>query len=451
MILFPKPYQYDAIMSLLEEPKALFADMGLGKTVIILTYIAIRKKIDPNFRALIIAPKRVCDLVWPREVTKWDHTSHLTFFRLKTKKDLESDKIYSDIVIINSEYIFPYVSTLSDVCNCLIVDESTAFKNYSSKRFKTLKPLLNKFTYRVILSGTPMPRSYLDLFSQFYILDSGKLLSPYLTAYRKTYFDEKICGHGPIKYYEYSLKTGADERIKNIISPKTIRIENSHRPDMPKLIYNDIAVCLDNKSQAKYDKLERHLILESKDNTMYIDSASVGFIRCHQFANGIYYDDAGLDVLEHEFKISALQELVDSLQGSPLLIAYWYKSDLRMLKKCFKNLQVFGTSDKEDARIEQEWNAGNILVLAGHPRAIGHGLNLQYGGHHIAWFSMCSNFESYEQFNGRLSRPGNSSDVVVHHIVTIKTVDEVILASTKTKGLAQSDLLSYLANKNKEQ
>ena len=442
-------YQFDAIIQMLaKESLALFADMGLGKTIMTLSYFAIKKQQGKLNRCLIIAPKRVCDLVWPREVEKWDHMNHLTCFRLTDKKDLYSLKLNSDILIINVENIFPYIQRLSEICDCLIVDESTTFKNHNSKRFKYLKPLLPKFKSRIILSGTPIPNSYLDLFAQIYIVDLGKRFTPYITVYRKVFFDAVEKGYSARRFVEYEIKEGAEEKIKELIAQICLRIDKEHNKHMPNVIYDDIFVRFDSDLQKKYDTLEKYLLLELEHKELLIDNASVNFIRCHQFTNGVVYGKQKQEEPIHTEKIEALKELVESLQGKSLLIAYWYNSDLSLLKKYLPKLQVLGESDKKDIKLIDQWNHRKIKLLAGHPMSIGHGLNLQFGGNHIAWFSLITNYEKYDQYNARLIRPGQTETVHIHRIVAQDTIDEyVLLKKIDKKAFVLKDFLDYLKNK----
>jgi len=105
--------------------------------------------------------------------------------------------------------------------------------------------------------------------------------------------------------------------------------------------------------------------------------------------------------------------MIDEANGSPMLVAYYFKSDLERLQKKFSNAVVL---DKDPETIDR-WNDGKIDVLLLHPASAGHGLNLQKGGNVIVWFSLTWNLELYLQLIGRLLRQGQeSSAVLVHHL-----------------------------------
>lgn len=455
MVLYkPYDYQFNGIHFLYKNRQsALFADMGTGKTVMVLTYLNLLKRENKNNTTLIIAPKRVCNLVWPKEIIKWDHTKHLKYLKLETEDELQYNLKAFDILIINSENIFPYIEYLSKICDTLVVDESTDFKSTKSKRFRTIKPLIKKFRNRTILSGTPIPDSYQDLFTQYYIVDNGRILTNSITSYRKTFFDLEIKGYHT-KYPIYTLKSGAEDIINELVAPVTMRIDKSNNLNMPDVIYDDIYTELNTKGQKTYNILEKELIMDLDDQTLIVDNASVKFIRCHQFSNGIIYTDKNKNTKEiHREKITALKELIDSLQGKPLLIAYHFKSDLAFLNKYFKKYKIknFGINDQKDVELEESWNKGKIRLLTGHYDSIGHGLNLQFGSNHICCFSLYAKYGSFVQFIARLARDGQKDqNVFVHRLIVKNTLDEYLLEILNGKEATQKLFFEYLERKQKD-
>lgn len=437
MKFIPKPYQPSAIEAMIEKQKcALFADMGLGKTVITLNAIKALSLLR-QIKTLVIAPKRVADLVWGPEIDNWDHLD-FNYLRLRSKKDLEKANQY-DILIINVENIFPYIVPLSKICNCLVIDESTGFKNTKSQRFRAIKPTIPRFQYKFLLSGTPIPRSYQDLFGQFYILDKD-LFGPNITDFRRTFFDIEQKGYGPRVWYEYTIKKGAAEYINDIIKPYCIRLDKSLNPDMPDVIFNNLYVELSSDEQKQYKKLQKKLILELEYDTHLVDSRSVNYIRCQQYANGIVYvEDKKMEII-HKHKINAVKEILDSIQGKGCLIAYWYQSDKWLLKNNIPGIYFLG--GKNDNEIIARWNKKEINIIAGHPMSIGMGLNLQKGSNQIVWFSQCNRPDLYDQFIARLARTGQEEDTVhVHNILCKGTIDEQIMESNKDKITVQEALL----------
>ena len=196
----------------------LFLDMGLGKTVTSLTAIDILMNdyLDVG-KVLVIAPKNVAENTWTDEIQKWDHLRGLKVkcisgTAVKRRKDLDEE---ADIYTISRDNVVWLVDELKKdwKFDTLIIDELSSFKNPSSKRFKKLKTVTPFFDRVIGLTGTPAPNSYMDLWSQIYLLDRGERLGKNITAFRRQFFNAYSRG----MYVEYELKEGAKEKIDDLI------------------------------------------------------------------------------------------------------------------------------------------------------------------------------------------------------------------------------------------
>lgn len=454
MIFKPHDYQRAAIDFLLRNRCAgLFADPGLGKTAITLSVIKYFKN-NPQFRgALIIAPLRVIYSVWPKEIRQWDEFKDLKFEILHGPKRQESVEKRADIYLLNAENIF-WLFEYNFDWNMLVIDESSKFKSYSSKRFKAIKNQLNRFNRRIILTGTPAPNSLMDLYSQIYLLDKGDTLGRYITHYRQNYFY-------PIKYrqfIEWQLKPGADKLIHKKISKLIMRIDEKEYLDLPPVIYNKIFVKLPTQTMTIYNQIEKALFAQIDENPVLIGSSVKAYNACRQIANGCLYEPKNLLGLYskvknrkvfhlHDAKIKATKEIIDELQGKSVLIAYHYKHDLEQLLKFFgENTPYLGgdMNSEKSAKIIDQWDKGQIPILLGHPQSIAHGLNLQHGGHDIIWFSLTDNLENYKQFNKRIHRQGIKESVRIHLIIAENTIDEAIVLRLSQKDKSQQSLLDAI-------
>jgi SNF2 family DNA or RNA helicase len=154
----------------------------------------------------------------------------------------------------------------------------------------------------------------------------------------------------------------------------------------------------------------------------------------------------------HDAKTDALTELVDELQGSPLLIAYEFHHDLERIRKALGNVPAINGQTKQAETLELvgAWNRGELPVLAGHPQAMGHGLNLQQAGHHVCWYSLTWDYELYDQLVRRVYRQGQASRVVVHRILARQTVDLDVAAALRQKGSCQAGLFDALRARSKK-
>jgi SNF2 family DNA or RNA helicase len=376
----------------------------------------------------------------------------------------------ADVYVVNPDGLEFFLNNWSLVKpDTLVIDESTLFKHTRTKRFKLLKDFLPKFSRRWALTGTPSPNGLLDLFGQMYILDLGRSLGAFITRYRFNYFFPT--GYGG---YTWALKPEADKAIQERIAPLVLRMAAKDYLEVPTVIGQlgtpgELIVRIDLPDAARkvYDELEEEMltVLEGGETVTAVNAA-VASMKCAQVANGgLYYTQeiAALTPQEqlatmvgigprrwmdlHTAKIEAVQEIVNELQGSPVLVAYDFEHDLARLTKAFPKFAVLGggTSQKESTRIVDAWNAGQLEGLLGHPQAMGHGLNLQKSGNHIVWHSLTWNLELYEQFTLRVARQGAAfKNVFMHHVVARDTVDEAKLSSLRRKGRSQAALLAAL-------
>jgi SNF2 family DNA or RNA helicase len=454
MIFEPHDYQRAAIDFLLKNRYAgLFADPGLGKTAITLSLIK-RFHRHPEFKgALIIAPLRVAEIVWPAEIQKWDQFRDLTYRVLHGPNRLDRLREKADIYLLNAENIF-WLLEEKHPCNMLVVDESSKFKSHSAKRFKKLKKQLDQFQRRIILTGTPAPNSMMDLYPQVYLLDQGEALGRFITHYRQRYFY-------PVNFRnftEWNLKPGADRVIQQQIAHQIMRIDAEDHLDLPPLVYHEVQVKLPPKAATTYRQLEKQFFALIDGAPVLLGSAASAYNACRQVANGCLYEPPPMlmprkqqskrKTLElHSAKADAVQEIINELQGKPALIAYHFKHDLEQLLDKFGADTPYlggGVSNSKSAEIVKAWNAGKIPILLGHPQSIAHGLNLQQGGHDIIWFSLTDNLENYMQFNQRVYRQGVRKQVRIHHILADKTVDLAIMRRLDKKDKTQKALLDAI-------
>ena len=437
----PHEYQRYAVEYIKSHPiAAVFLSMGLGKTSITLTAIfdllfeefAIRK-------VLIIAPLRVAKTTWGEEIEKWDHLQRLTWsVATGTESErLEALRRKADIYIINRENV-PWLVEKSGIpfdFDMLVIDELSSFKSWRSKRFKALmkvRPLAKRI---VGLTGTPSSNGLMDLFAEFQVMDMGKRLGRFIGQYRDAYFlPDKRNG---MVVYSYKPQADAEERIYRKISDITISMKADGYLKMPELVSTEVAVSLEEKERRLYDRLKKELVLELADGEVTAANAAALTGKLVQMANGAVYGDDRSVMEIHGQKLDALEDIIEAANGSPVLVAYWFKHDLERICKRFPMAETISSAES----IER-WNRGEIRVGLIHPAAAGHGLNLQAGGCHLVWFGLTWSLELYQQTNARLYRQGQQSEtVVVQHIVAKRTIDGEILKALKRKDTSQSALI----------
>lgn len=439
----PHDYQQYAIEYIeSHEVAAVLLDMGLGKTAITLT--ALNDLLFDYFeitRVLVIAPLRVARNTWPQEIEKWDHLKDIRYsVAVGTEKErLAAFQKDADIYIINRENVQWMVDHVPFEFDAIVVDELSSFKNWNSKRFKSLMKVRPRAKRVIGLTGTPSGNGLMDLFAEFKVLDMGQRLGRFITKYRLKYFrPDRMNGQ---VVYSYKLLPGAEKRIYDKISDITISMKAADHLKMPELINSEFPVFMDEGEQCIYDQMCEDLTAQLKEGEVTAANAGVLSGKLCQMANGaVYTDDGNVDRI-HERKLDALEDIIESMNGRPLLVAYWYKHDLDRIEERLQMRKIEFARLDTDASIAR-WNRGEIPVALIHPASAGHGLNLQSGGSTLCWFGITWSLELYQQTVARLYRQGQTSNtVVVQHIITADTIDERIMKALRYKDKTQAALI----------
>lgn len=435
-----KPHNYQQFATdfiLNQSICCLMLDMGLGKTVITLT--ALWQLALDSFdvsRVLVIAPKRVAEDTWPKELAKWEHltglTSSLVLGSAAERKAALQKKAF--LYIINRENVAWLVKNHYWDFDMVVIDELSSFKSNKAERFKAMKKVRPMVTRIVGLTGTPAPNTLLDLWPQMYLMDMGQRLGRFIGGFRDRFFLPDKRNREII--YSYKPREGAEDAIYALISDICISMKAADYLDMPERIDNRIEVSMSPKERKLYDDFQKDMVLSIGDEELDAANAAALSNKLLQMANGAVYGEDKTVIPIHDRKLDALEDLVEAANGKPLLVAYWYKHDLQRIKARFKNVRCIDTAKDID-----DWNVGQIPLALIHPASAGHGLNLQDGGCTIVWFGLTWSLELYQQLNARLWRQGQKHTVVIHHIITKGTHDEDVMRALENKDTRQSALI----------
>lgn len=434
----PHNYQQFATDFILEHPiSCLMLDMGLGKTVITLT--ALWQLALDSFdvsRILVIAPKRVAEDTWPKELSKWEHLSGLDVtLVMGTQTEREAAlRQQTFLYIINRENVSWLVANHPWDFDMVVIDELSSFKSNQAQRFKAMKKVRPLVSRIVGLTGTPAPNSLLDLWPEMYLMDMGQRLGRFIGGFRDRFFTPDKRNREII--YSYKPREGAEEAIYGLISDICISMKAVDYLDMPELIMNRVEVSMDSRERKIYDDFQRDMVVSLQGEELDAVNAAALSGKLTQMANGAVYGENRKVLHIHDRKLDALEDLMEAANGKPLLVAYWYEHDFQRIKARFKNARCIDTTQDID-----DWNAGRIPLALIHPASAGHGLNLQEGGCTIVWFGLTWSLELYQQLNARLWRQGQKHTVVIHHIVTKDTHDEDVLQALDKKDTRQSALI----------
>lgn len=432
----------------------LFLQMGLGKTLVVLEALW---ELNPTKHVLIIAPKTIARCTWENEIKKW----HMN---LRTRSLVVNDKgkqltrkkreaIYDEIptaaptiYFINREMVCDLVKRFPGSkwpFSTVIIDESQSFKSYTSRRFKAMKEARKWISRLVLLTGSPAPKSLMDLWPQIYLLDMGQRLGPTITAYRNTYFNPGIIVNGyPV---EWRPKWKAEEQIYAKISDIVISMKNRYIP-LPPITFNPVKVYMDPDESSLYKKfMQTNILSLLTGETIEAVNSAVLSAKLSQMASGAIYTDPAKHEyhLIHKHKLEMCEYIINNTPGC-VLIAYHFQSDKSMLMEylteCGLEPKVFdGTPE-----MERDWNQQKIPVMLLQPASCGFGLNLQAGGSTLIWYTLPWSLEHYEQTNARIYRQGQTRPVVIHQLMTHGTIDTKILRALQMKDMSQQQLIDAI-------
>lgn len=488
-------YQHEAVQWLYEKPySALFIDLGLGKTAIALALIAQLLREGWHGKALVIAPLRVAKATWPTEIAEWKYSAGIEYSLIRAEDDDDVireiwDEAYkpeyerqrrvcerpavaagyarrkasvarqaakealrrrqalspAHVHIINIERIEWLVAFWEEMgrnfgmhwpYSTVIIDESSKFKDHTTKRYRALKKCLPRIERLHTMTASPAAEGYLHIFAQIFLVDRGKRFGRNVRNFNLTYFHEIVAAR------KWRIKPGAEKKIATKIADIAMVLKTEDAGiDLKGWVPVPRKIILNSDLMDRYEEFERTMILRLDDMRIEALNGAVLFNKLLQMTSGAVYDEEQRVVPIHDEKIEALRELKEELQGEPLLVAYWFKSSLSRLRKAFPKAAVM---DKAGRCIDP-WNAGKIDMLFIQPGGAAHGLNMQKGpGHDVAWFDLCWSRELYEQTIGRLARQGQARVVRSHHLTAVGTADEMVYDALQDKGAGQDRLFEYI-------
>jgi len=421
---------------------ALFFAPGLGKTSVALAAINVLRAEHLAQRVLILAPLTVCVTTWDSEPKKWQQfqTLKVGLAHGPNKHNVLNDTKY-DIVVMNYDGLAWAAPLLSKGHNfdVIIYDELTKLKHTSSRRFKLLKPLLRTFKFKWGLTGSPTANGLLDLFGQVYVLDEGARLGRYITHFRAKYFYQE-----PWDQYRYFITPQKADELTQQLQDLAMYMDPKDYLSLPPLLDVIRPVKLSNVKE--YKVLEAEYILKVKDAVITAVNAGVLTNKLRQFVGGaLYLEDKTVTTVGND-KLNELEELVEELNGEPLIVAYEFSHEATRILERFPKAKAIrgGMTTKETQAIVSAWNASEVELLLIQPQAGAHGLNLQVGGSAICWFSLTYNLENYMQLIARVYRQGQVNTVRNYLLVAQGTIDEYLVKVLASKSATQEAVFQAL-------
>lgn len=427
------PYQEKARQHILTHNRcALFLECGLGKTAITLKALP-----DLPKPALVIAPKRVIDNTWPTEIAMWyPEAKVVPIIGTPQQRVMKAmwDKAPVDIHLINFELVTWLIENANWRWKTVIIDESTRVKNHSSKLFKALRKVAGHWQHLVELTGTPSPNGLTDLWAQLYLIDKGERLGKTVTAFRDRWFTHN--------QYTFSYKPlpHSQVEIEGLVSDVCLSMTAEDYLDLPEMIVDEIRVDLPPLVRKNYEQLKKTMVAEIEGEEITAISAAALVNKLLQLTSGCVYDMDGEVVKSHDTKVDVVEDIVNSVGGEPVVIAYQFKHELAQLRQRFPQ----GKEVRDAKNVVLRWNAGDLPILFLHPASAGHGLNIQYGGRHLIWTTPTWNLEWWIQTNKRLHRNGQTKPVMIYQIITNKSIDERVVQTMGGKNAVQQAFMEAM-------
>lgn len=309
--------------------------------------------------------------------------------------------------------------------------------------------LRKKVPYCWILNGSPLPRSYLDLFGQFKVMDRGKTFGTVKGEFQQEYFRKSGWG-----MRQHTVTSQGKKHIKKLVQDTVFCVDK--KPGSAEPEYFNLYLDFPPEMMAKYKHFMKECIMKTPEGKVTAVNAGSLTQKAIQFTGGNIYLDSD-DLTEkrpyhlHDLKEERLLELVDEYQGNPMLIGYLFKHELARLKTI---LTPYGNpvphlSNADDVELIRRWNRGELQVLLGYPQVMGHGLNLQKfpeGDGVVVFYSLGHNYEYYDQMIRRIARRGFTRPVRVYHLIVRNTIDEAVLKCLEGKRNHQDDFMNHIVN-----
>ncbi len=448
-------YQQKATTFQSSKPESmLWLDVGLGKTGITLTSMVHLLNSCQVNAVLVVAPIKVCKLVWRQEALKWSHTQHLKFNLILGTKDQRIRALMrpADVYLINYENIHWLASMINTFFlskgkpmpfTGLVWDEVDKMMNSGTERVKAFRKIVPHFVWKTGLTGTPAGNGYKDLHGQYLVVDEGKRLGTSKTAYMTRWYRKVSDESRKVIAYK-----DTQEGIKELIGDMTLEMSAADYNPLPDLIVNDMMIELDEPIRKMYDILEKEFFIKF-DSGAEVELFNQGSLmnKLLQLSNGAVYPIAGAPMWEqvHDQKLDSLDDIISQSNGQPVLCSYAFRSDAERIMKRFEKLRPINLTECKTEKslfvAMNRWVTGDCELMIGHPLSMGHGIDgLQQTGHIAVWFGLTWSLRQFIQFNGRLRRQGQGVPVICHRILCKDTFDELQRETINEKDESQAFL-----------
>ena len=461
-----KPYEHQLKaleMSCNRETFAYFMEMGTGKTKVLIDNMAMlydKGKIDG---ALIIAPKGVIGTWYNQELPAHlvDHIENVTVLWQANITKSQSKKLGTlfktgeelHILIMNVEAFSTQKGTqfaqkfMLAHKTLMVIDESTTIKNPKAKRTKNIIQLADRSQYRRILTGSPVTKNPLDLFTQCYFLDPYHLDHQSYYSFRTRYAIMKtahISGRSIQLVAGFKHLAELAEKLK----PFSYRVLKQDCLDLPDKIYMKRVISLTEEQQKVYKQMREEALATLNGKTVTTMIALTQLMRLHQITCGHFVADDGTTQKIKSNRLNELIDILDEVEGKAIIWAH-YQYDVKSIVKEITRVHGPGSvvdyygltpQDQRDKNRDAFQNDSKVRYLVGTPATGGYGITLT-AANTVIYYSNGYDLEKRLQSEDRAHRIGQHKPVTYVDILAEETVDEKIVKSLRKKINIASEVL----------
>ena len=438
---------------------AYFMEMGTGKTKVAIDNAAYLFTINEVNTVIVLAPNSVYRN-WEKEISTHcsvDYT--ITIHKEHNKFDYQHEKLNFFLINVEALSHKSGVETLEKIIQptkdklMMIVDESTTIKNKSAKRTKNLIKLGLDVKYKRILTGSPVTKSPLDLYSQCAFLDKSLLGFTSFLAFRNRYAVMRLIDMGgrSIEIPQYYTNL---EELELKLKGFSFRVKKEECLDLPEKMYQKRNLQLAQKQQEVYNRLKKAAYVILKDSEVSFTNKLTEILRLHQVCNGfVKMDNQEITIFENCPKLKELLDIIEEGEGKFIIWANYVhniESIINLLKKTYNSdsvVSIYGaiTPEQRQEAVRRFQEDDKCRFFVGNPSTGGYGLTLTKASY-VVYFSNSYNLEVRQQSEDRAHRIGQNKNVLYIDLVAEKTIDELIIAALKNKIKISAQTLGEVIN-----
>ena len=431
----PMPHQIKVADFLVRNPRSFcLAEIGTGKTLSALWAADYLRSIGEVRKVLVVCPLTITNESWGDSIkTHFRHLSYTVLFG-SAKKRAELAESNTFVHIINFEGVQTIMHELiRNDYDLVIIDESTAYKNPSTNRWKNLYKVIREDAALWMLTGTPTPQGPMDAYGQ------AKMMR--VRGLPRTSTMYKLQTMYQVTQFKWLPREGSEQMIKEYLSPAIYVNKRDVLPDLPLVTSIFRHVEMSREQKRAFDRMRTDMMVQDADVKITAANAAVRLCKLLQIAAGVVYDDEGNPVsFDNKARINELLALIE--QSSSKTVVYVpYLHVLSMVSKAleaagYEHAVIYGDVPvKEREKIIKDFQTTeNVKVLLAIPNAMAHGVTATAAST-VVWFMPQPRHEIYTQACGRVDRIGQKLPVTVAHI----------FGPTEEKALyaAQQDAVDY--------